>query len=856
MTLTLLRSFDKDEILGWSPVRFAEETEHWESVEMILIEGASMSDLAVTKRKLQDSERAALIFGELCRRRLVRLLTFALQQSPGLVQAELPLNRSPLHEAARSGCPATVRCLIAADAAVNAADDHGMTPLHEAAAHSNDFTVRILLDAGAVPDTTDNGGRTALHYASRSGSAACIQFLLAKGSPVDHVSADGCTALHEAATSPSAHAVRLLLDAGADKHAKSASGWTALHWAASRGRLYAVMILLEAGISVDVKTVDEETPLHLAATLTSCDIWEALVRAGADEGALDKNGRTPKERAADKTVPNVVGYDVGGMGTSNISPNQSHIPLGVANDAPLTSNGNVCDSENLSAEDSVVPLSSASPNSTTQQAVTATAEEDNGTGEEGAPSVSGQTADNKGSLLYETSSNSICESEELTVENFIVPLSSVTLNSTTQQTVTDFQEDEGASVECMSAISSQRTDSMHSSSCEEYSELSDETGSADETYSGELLESDEETDSGDEMASDEETGSDDETDSDADEEDASSYISSANEEIDKVSERGSVKELFSPIVTTNTIMYYEGPPLFHTLGTVGTSTKYNQQATKFQGKFRGRGRGAPRGTRGNAASYNTRSVVSTSRQENVNESPHAQGSRQHGRSNEKGIRRGNFNGSVYQHARRQCDGNCGQPNTVLFGGGSIEPHTKQQPSVRADYKNREPHTPEDKKNKKIKHPKSVSKQQGDSNAEHKKKKRPDSQHGVGHHKKRHGESHHGSQRGEGSGNQNSEGHLGNQHGGSHYGNRHGKGHHSNKYSESRSSNQYGETHNGNRHGEGHRGNRHGEAHYANQSGGHHSNGHYANRQGESRAGKWNGAGRGGKSHGRSRGGKS
>lgn len=576
MALTMLRSFNTDDILGWSPIRFAEETEHWESVEMILIEGGTVSDLTVTKKKLQESDRAATIFGELCRRRLVRLLSFALQQSPHLVQAKLPLNRSPLHEAARSGCPATVQCLVLAGAAINVADDHGMTPLHEAAAHSNDYAVRILLEAGADFDVADNGGRAALHYASRSGSVSCIQLLLAKGATVDRASADGCTALHEAATSPSAHAVRLLLDAGADKNAKSAAGWTALHWAASRGRLYAILILLEAGVTVDAKTVDEETPLHLAATLTSTDVWEALVGAGADEGAVDKNGRTPKELATKKSAPAAAECDNLTTNTGNVSVDESQISSGSSNDVP--------------AEMSTV--SSTSLNSTMGKG-----------GEECTSSVPGLVANNEGSSMREASNNSINVTEEPTAEHLTLCLSNVALTSITHQT----EEDEGASVECMSVASSQRRDSMCSSLYEEYSELGDATESTGETDSEET-EGTEESYSDGESASDEEMSSCDETGSDTGEDDGCSYTSSVNEEIDKFSERSSHTESSSPLPTTNTALLYEGPPLFNTLGTVGTSSKYNQRGTKYQGKVRGRGRGAPRGSRGNAAQYTTRSV--------------------------------------------------------------------------------------------------------------------------------------------------------------------------------------------------------------------------------------------------------
>ncbi len=108
--------------------------------------------------------------------------------------------------------------------------------------------------------------------------------------------------------------LRLLLEFGADIDTKDAGGHTPLYRAANgQGRdeeegLAAVELLIRHGANVNqVIGVGGMTPLHMSARRGTASIAEALLDAGADIEARDKNGETPLRRAVNCDQARVVG---------------------------------------------------------------------------------------------------------------------------------------------------------------------------------------------------------------------------------------------------------------------------------------------------------------------------------------------------------------------------------------------------------------------------------------------------------------------------------------------------------------------------------------------------------------------
>jgi hypothetical protein len=112
-----------------------------------------------------------------------------------------------LHLAAAGYRLEIVRLLLAAGADPNAASNHRRsTPLHYAAdgyingpawdAKRQVSTLRCLLDAGAAINAADKNGATALHRAVRTRCAAAVQFLLKAGAAPTPKNKSGSTPFH------------------------------------------------------------------------------------------------------------------------------------------------------------------------------------------------------------------------------------------------------------------------------------------------------------------------------------------------------------------------------------------------------------------------------------------------------------------------------------------------------------------------------------------------------------------------------------------------------------------------------------------------------------------------------------
>ncbi|CAJ1420414.1 unnamed protein product [Effrenium voratum] len=147
---------------------------------------------------------------------------------------------TPLFDAAASGHLEVVRCLLAAGADKEKADNDGATPLHIAAWWGHQAVAQCLLDAGADKEKADNAGESALHLAAVQGHPTVVQCLLDAGADKEKADNAGRSPLHLAAFMDRQAVVQCLLDEGADKEKADKNGTTALFFAAFRGHLAVV----------------------------------------------------------------------------------------------------------------------------------------------------------------------------------------------------------------------------------------------------------------------------------------------------------------------------------------------------------------------------------------------------------------------------------------------------------------------------------------------------------------------------------------------------------------------------------------------------------------------------------------
>ena len=221
---------------------------------------------------------------------------------------------TPLHLAAAHDDTAFVGTLLRRGADVGAKNNEGWRPLHVAVKHDRVAVAEALLKAGANPNVRDGKRKSPLMLARRSLSMTRI--LLAHGADLKVVDNLGYTALHRAAEMDEADVIEALVEAGADVEAQSGgvsyTVWggfkrlTPLHVAALLCCLRGISALLIAGADVNAVDRNDQTPLHLLcsrsvkrddpfSTWSEDQAADLLLRWGADETLTDNDGRTPKQ---------------------------------------------------------------------------------------------------------------------------------------------------------------------------------------------------------------------------------------------------------------------------------------------------------------------------------------------------------------------------------------------------------------------------------------------------------------------------------------------------------------------------------------------------------------------------------
>jgi len=264
-------------------------------------------------------------FGEASKAGDLEKLQELLAEHPGLVRAQLILERTPLHEEVQQGRKQAVDLLLAAGADVNAKDKYGKTPLHHAARLGRTDIVEALLHNGAKVSASDEDWSTPLHEAAMKDHTDLASLLISRGAKVDVRKRDDRTPLNLAVSCAHRDMVELLLANKADPNFNQeyhkqpllgaidypeiaelllahgadinaivdGDGGTLLHQAALIADLEGATFLLDHNAVVGRRDIYGRTPLHVAAAQGHMELVKLLLSRDADAAAETK----PPERA-------------------------------------------------------------------------------------------------------------------------------------------------------------------------------------------------------------------------------------------------------------------------------------------------------------------------------------------------------------------------------------------------------------------------------------------------------------------------------------------------------------------------------------------------------------------------------
>ncbi|XP_069702955.1 uncharacterized protein [Periplaneta americana] len=272
--------FIEDKVLGWTPLRFAEETGSWYVVEMLLNKNCGTADLVRLKDDAEFRRRALVVSLECGYIKLVDFLLRTSEEVNALITSPKYKTNlfTPLHIAAKFGHAELVDSLLDRNADMNIVDSEGRSPLMVAAENDQSLVVSQMLERNQswlpfVPvagigctnlvNSQDSWGDTALHLACRNGWSLIMKYLIKKG---------------------------------ANPVAPNHFGDTPLHAAAETGCMSAVEFLVSEGVDVNITNIHGDTPMHIAARVGAEDVVECLLPK-ADVFIRNSAGHTAFELA-------------------------------------------------------------------------------------------------------------------------------------------------------------------------------------------------------------------------------------------------------------------------------------------------------------------------------------------------------------------------------------------------------------------------------------------------------------------------------------------------------------------------------------------------------------------------------
>ncbi|MCT7546124.1 ankyrin repeat domain-containing protein [Aliarcobacter cryaerophilus] len=289
---------------SWTPLHWASRNNHIEFVKVLIKAKANLNEKATYYDDKEGFSGITPLFDSIFKNNweVAKLLIEA--GADVNIARETNLKYTPLLliSAKTETSIDIFNMLIKAGADINAIDKYLFTPLHWASHYNHIELVKVLIKAKAnlnekatyYDDEEGFSGFTPLYDSIFKNNWEIAKLLIEAGADVNIKRETDLKytplLLISAITEPSIDIFNMLIKAGADINAKDKKSWTPLHWASGNNHIELVKVLIKAKANLNEKATysnDEEgffgiTPLYASITLNNWEIAKLLIEAGAD----------------------------------------------------------------------------------------------------------------------------------------------------------------------------------------------------------------------------------------------------------------------------------------------------------------------------------------------------------------------------------------------------------------------------------------------------------------------------------------------------------------------------------------------------------------------------------------------